>query len=169
MPPAELGVAATFGAEDFSAYMLQHLTQESVLLRAGCRRINITGTKAHIPRITGDGVASWTAEATEIDSDAPEGDEVILEPKKLANVDPRSARLILDVACEADARDLFAREQRCCAFFDFTVAVVEEALVLDVHVPTGSETALAFLLALALPPRCAPARAAAPLRGHAEP
>ena len=67
--------------------------------------------------------------------------------------DPRSARLILDVACEADARDLFAREQRCCAFFDFTVAVVEEALVVDVHVPSGSEAALAFLLALApLPP-----------------
>jgi hypothetical protein len=62
--------------------------------------------------------------------------------------DARSARLALDAACEVEARDLFARERGCCAFFDFTVAVVDEALVVDVRVPSESEAALAFLLAL---------------------
>jgi Cd2+/Zn2+-exporting ATPase len=72
--------------------------------------------------------------------------------RRVERHDARSARLVLDAACEAEARDLFAREQECCSFFDFTLAVVDEALVVDVQVPSESE-ALAFLLALApLPP-----------------
>jgi Cd2+/Zn2+-exporting ATPase len=71
--------------------------------------------------------------------------------------DARSARLVLDIACEAQARDLFAREQECCSLFEFTVAVIGEALVVDVRVPTDSEAALSFLLAL-VPPSLARSR-----------
>jgi hypothetical protein len=63
--------------------------------------------------------------------------------------DARWARLVLDVALAAEARDLFAREQRCCAFFDFTIEVIDKALVVDVRVPEDAESALGFLLALA--------------------
>jgi hypothetical protein len=69
--------------------------------------------------------------------------------RRVERHDARSARLILDVACEANTRDLLAREQGCCAFFDFTVAVIDEALVVEVRVPADSEAALDFLLALA--------------------
>jgi len=73
--------------------------------------------------------------------------------RRIERHDARSARLVLDAACETGARDLFAREQGCCSFFDSTLTVVDEALVVDVHVPSESEAALAFLLALApLPP-----------------
>ena len=63
--------------------------------------------------------------------------------------DARSARLVLDVTCEAEARDLFAREHGCCEFFAITVTVVDEALIVDVRVPSESEAALSFLLSLA--------------------
>jgi hypothetical protein len=72
--------------------------------------------------------------------------------RRVERHDARSARLILDIACEADARDLLAREQGCCAFFDFTVAVIDQALVVEVRVPADSEAALDFLLALATSP-----------------
>lgn len=57
-----------------------------MLLRSGARRINVVGRKAHIPRVLSDGTVSWVAELAEIPSSAPTGDELVLEPKKLANV-----------------------------------------------------------------------------------
>lgn len=65
--------------------------------------------------------------------------------------DANSARLVLDIAWEAQARELLAREQECCTFFDITTAVVDAALIVDVRVPSGSEAALRFLLSLAPP------------------
>ena len=64
-------------------------------------------------------------------------------------IDAVSARLLLDPACEADLRDLLARERQCCSFFDFGLAEADGSLVLMVRVPADSEDALAFLLALA--------------------
>jgi hypothetical protein len=63
-------------------------------------------------------------------------------------VDARSARLVLTTAAESELRDLLAREQRCCGFFDFDVAVGGDVVALTVRVPEGSEDALAFLLGL---------------------
>lgn len=59
-----------------------------------------------------------------------------------------AARLVLDAAREADVRDLFAREQRCCAFFKFAIARVDRTVAVDVRVPENAEQALDFLLAL---------------------
>jgi HK97 family phage major capsid protein len=80
------GTAATWGHEQWVDYILQHLALESVLLRSGARRIDVTGTKAHVPRLLTDGTASWTAEAAAITSSAPTADTIVLTPKKLANV-----------------------------------------------------------------------------------
>lgn len=65
--------------------------------------------------------------------------------------DRRWARLELDAASETETRDLLAREQRCCSFFDFTISVADERLVVDVRAPRDAESAVDFLLALAPP------------------
>ena len=67
----------------------------------------------------------------------------------------RAATLVLDATREADVRDLFAREQRCCAFFEFAIARVDHTVVVDVGVPEDAEQALDFLLALAPPGQAA--------------
>ena len=56
----------------------------------------MTGRIAHIPRILTDGTATWTAEGAEIASDAPTGDQLVLTPKKLANVVSLSRESIED-------------------------------------------------------------------------
>jgi hypothetical protein len=66
-------------------------------------------------------------------------------------IDARAARVLLDLACEAELRDLLAREQRCCSFFEFELDAAGDVVVLTVRVPAGSEPALAFLLGLAAP------------------
>jgi hypothetical protein len=64
-------------------------------------------------------------------------------------IDVRAARFLLDAACEAELRDLLAREQRCCSFFAFDLEAVRDGVIaLTVRVPAGSEAALAFLLGL---------------------
>jgi hypothetical protein len=64
-----------------------------------------------------------------------------------------AARLVLGATREADVGDLFAREQRCCAFFEFAIARVDQNVVVDVGVPEDAEQALDSLLALAPPGR----------------
>lgn len=91
-----LGVNVTWGREDWAAYVLEHLATESVLLRAGARVVPITGRIAHIPRTLTDGTATWTPEGQEIASSAPTGDQLVLTPKKLANVVSLSRESIED-------------------------------------------------------------------------
>lgn len=91
-----VGLNATWGAEEWANYVLQHLSTESVLMRSGARRIRVRGRKAHIPRVLTDGNVSWVAELAEIPSSAPTGDELVLEPKKIANVVSLSNESIYD-------------------------------------------------------------------------
>jgi hypothetical protein len=65
--------------------------------------------------------------------------------------------LVLDAACEADARDLAARESGCCSFFTFAFTGHYDGLLLEITVPTAQ---VAVLDALA-------ERAAAALQGVA--
>ena len=67
----------------------------------------------------------------------------------IERVDARTARLGLDPACASELRDLLAREQSCCSFFEFEVEATDERLAIIVGVPAGSEAALADLLELA--------------------
>jgi hypothetical protein len=55
----------------------------------------------------------------------------------LHRMSPTQLRWWLDPASEATARDLTARETRCCSFFTFTFAAAENELQLDVQVPTS--------------------------------
>ena len=73
-------------AEQWAAYVLEHLAAESVLLRSGATRINTEGRQAHVPRLLDDGTVVWVAEGSEIPSDCPEGDTLLLAPQKVANV-----------------------------------------------------------------------------------
>jgi hypothetical protein len=56
----------------------------------------------------------------------------------------RQARFVFDAAeeIEAAARDLFAREHECCAFFDFVVERQDAELIVWVEVPAGAEASL---------------------------
>lgn len=99
-----LGVNATHGADAWAAFVLDHLSTESVLLRAGARLIPIGGRIAHVPRVLTDGTATWTAEGAEITSSAPTGDQLVLTPKKLANVVSLSRESVEDApVSELDA------------------------------------------------------------------
>ena len=77
---------SVWGSEQWAAYVLDHLATESVLLASGARRIDVEGKQAHVPRLNTDGTASSTAENAEIMSSAPDADEILLSPRKLANV-----------------------------------------------------------------------------------
>ena len=65
--------------------------------------------------------------------------------------DARTARILLDGACEAELRDLLAREQRCCSFFEFDLDAAGDDVALTIRVPADSEAGLAFLLGLTSP------------------
>ena len=67
----------------------------------------------------------------------------------IERLDALSARIVFDATYKSETRDLFAREQCCCAFFDFTVALVDRTVVVDVRVPADADVALDYLLSLA--------------------
>jgi hypothetical protein len=53
----------------------------------------------------------------------------------LHRISPTQLRWWLDRASEATARDLTARETRCCSFFTFTFTAAGDEVQLDVQVP----------------------------------
>jgi|SRR5215207_4537938 len=61
-----IGVTATWGQETWAAYVLKHLSAESVLLASGARRIDIQGKEAHVPRLLDDGGVAWVAELADV-------------------------------------------------------------------------------------------------------
>lgn len=68
--------------------------------------------------------------------------------EKVGELDARTAHLLLDAQCEAELRELLARETECCSFFEFEVEPTRDGVRLTVRVPAGSEAALTFLLGL---------------------
>ena len=50
---------------------------------------------------------------------------------------PDWLRLELDAAAAASARQLVARESRCCSFFDFRFTPANDRRLLDVRVPAS--------------------------------
>ncbi len=137
-----LGLNAAHGAEAWATFVLERLGLESILLRSGARRINVIGAVAHIPRVLTNGGATWTAELVEIPSNAPTGDELVLTPRKLANVvalsnesvsdapvdelDTVGAALTRAIATEVDAR----------AFSASAATAVAPAGLLSLTLPT---------------------------------
>jgi hypothetical protein len=76
--------------------------------------------------------------------------------RELTRPAPRQARFVFQPADEIEdaARDLFAREQECCAFFDFVVERDGAALIVQAEVPAEAEASLDGLATIAL--RAAP-------------
>jgi hypothetical protein len=64
---------------------------------------------------------------------------------------PRQVRFVFDAAEEIEpaARDSFAREQECCAFFDFVVERQDAELIVRAEVPVGAEASLDELATMA--------------------
>ncbi len=136
-----LGINATWGAEEWATYVLEHLAVESALLRGGARFIPITGRQAHVPRTLTDGTAAWVPEGTEIPSSAPTGDELVLTPKKAANVVVLSRESVED----APINELDAVGQALTR----SVATALDLVAFSAN--AGTATTPAGLLSLALP------------------
>ena len=77
---------AVWGREDWSTTLIESLSLESVVLRAGASQIVSEGRTVHVPRLLVDPESDWVAELDELPSNAGDADEVVLEPKKLGNV-----------------------------------------------------------------------------------
>ncbi len=94
--PSNLGLNAAHGAISWAQFVLEHLGAQSMLLRSGARRINVVGAQAHVPRVLTSGTATFVAELAEIPSNAPTGDDLVLQPAKLANTVVLSAEALAD-------------------------------------------------------------------------
>ncbi|MBO9533931.1 MAG: phage major capsid protein [Solirubrobacteraceae bacterium] len=81
-----LGVNSTHGQDSWSTTLIEALSLESAVLRAGARRIVAEGRIVHVPRILVAPAADWVAEGADLPSDAGSADQLVLTPKKLGNV-----------------------------------------------------------------------------------
>lgn len=57
--------------------------------------------------------------------------------REVVRLEPTRLRLVLDPRVEATARELTARENECCSFFEFTFHGNGGPLLLDVGVPSS--------------------------------
>jgi HK97 family phage major capsid protein len=94
LPPGGLGSAIT--PEQWASYVLEHLSAQSVVLASGATRIVTAQRQVHVPRVLSDGAASWYGELEEIDENGPTGDELVLTPKKVAELVKLSSEVVDD-------------------------------------------------------------------------
>lgn len=80
------GLGAATSPEEWAAFVLEHLSHGSVTLASGAMRIDTAAKQIHVPRITNDGGMDWYGELEEIDLDAPDGDDLVLTPRKAAKL-----------------------------------------------------------------------------------
>jgi HK97 family phage major capsid protein len=91
--PPGLGSAIT--PEQWSQYVLTHLSEQSVVLASGATRI-VTGQRVvHVPRV-GAASADWFGELEEITEQGPSGDELKLQPLKVATISKLSDESVSD-------------------------------------------------------------------------
>jgi HK97 family phage major capsid protein len=82
--------------ESWAAYVLEHLSAQSVVLASGATRIDTPNRVVHVPRIKSDGTAAWWSELEVISTTEPTGDELVLTPKKVAALATLSDEVIAD-------------------------------------------------------------------------
>lgn len=70
-------------AEEWAAFVLEGLSNESVLMASGATVVPTSASKVHIPRID-VGAAGWFGELDPINVGDPGGAELVLEPRKVA-------------------------------------------------------------------------------------
>ena len=82
--------------DEWSSSFFDRLAAESVALRSGIRVIRTTRDVLHVPHITSDPAANWTAEAGAITPADPGYADVPATPRKLATLTDISNELIMD-------------------------------------------------------------------------
>jgi HK97 family phage major capsid protein len=101
---ASPGLTTTWGQEAWSDTLIEALSAESAVLRAGATRVIAPGRVIHVPRLLVDPAADWVAELTNLPSDAGNADTVVLTPKKVANLIELSRESVEDASInELDA------------------------------------------------------------------
>jgi HK97 family phage major capsid protein len=78
------GLGAAVTPEEWAAFVLEHLAHQSVTLASGATRIDTAAKQVHVPRLTDDGGVDWYGELEEISNDVPDGEDLVLTPKKIA-------------------------------------------------------------------------------------
>lgn len=78
-------MSTVWGAEQFSATLIEALTLQSALLRSGASRTTTDARVVHIPRLKVNPAAAWVAELTPIPSDGGDADILVLTPRKVGN------------------------------------------------------------------------------------
>ena len=90
------GLGAAVSPEEWAAYVLAHLSAQSVVLASGATRIDTALRAVHVPRVLTDGTAEWFSELEEITEAGPTGDELVLTPKKCATLVSLSNEVVDD-------------------------------------------------------------------------
>jgi HK97 family phage major capsid protein len=94
LPPGGLGSA--IAPEQWAAYVLEHLSAQSVVLASGATRIDTAQRQVHVPRVLSDGAADWYSELDQITETGPTGDDLVLSPKKVAALVTLSSEAVDD-------------------------------------------------------------------------
>ena len=66
--------------EEWASFVLEHLSNESVLLASGARRLDTSAKLIHVPRLSDSGDADWYDELEEIGPGDPAGSDLELTP-----------------------------------------------------------------------------------------
>jgi HK97 family phage major capsid protein len=82
--------------DEWSANFIDRLAAQSVMLKAGIRRITTTRDALHLPRIDSDPAANWTAEGAPITASDPGYTDIVATPRKLASLQTISNELVAD-------------------------------------------------------------------------
>ncbi len=82
--------------EEWAKFVLEGLSNESVLLASGARRVDTAAKQIHVPVLTDLGAAGWYGELDEIGAGDPVGDDLILTPYKCAALTVLSDEVVAD-------------------------------------------------------------------------
>jgi HK97 family phage major capsid protein len=82
--------------DEWSANFIDRLAAQSVMLKAGVRRMTTSRDALHIPRIDTDPAAGFYAEGAPITSSDPGYTDIVATPRKLASLQTISNELIAD-------------------------------------------------------------------------
>lgn len=90
------GLGEATSPEQWASFVLDHVSNESVVLASGARRIDTDSKLLHVPRLSDSGAADWYAELDEIGPGDPSGEDLVLQPYKCAAVTILSNEVVSD-------------------------------------------------------------------------
>jgi HK97 family phage major capsid protein len=90
------GLGAAITPEDWASFVLDGLRKRAVVLGSGARIITTASKTIHVPRITSDAEVIWANELEDLTATEPQGDDLILTPRKVGNVSTLSNETVKD-------------------------------------------------------------------------